>query len=108
MMTRTCIAGLLALTLLGTAAAQSPRASAASQSATRPMAEGEVRKIDRAQGKLTLRHGRIENLDMDGMTMVFRLAEPKLLDGLKEGDRVRFAAERIAGAVTVTAIEAAP
>jgi Cu/Ag efflux protein CusF len=71
------------------------------------MAEGEVRKVDKEAGKLTLRHGRIENLDMPAMTMVFRAADPKLLDGLKEGDKVRFAADRVDGAITVTRIEAA-
>jgi len=71
------------------------------------MADGEVRKIDREAGKLTLRHGRIESLDMPGMTMVFRVADPKMLDGLKEGDKLRFTADRIQGAITVTGIERA-
>ena len=60
----------------------------AASSATAAMADGEVRKIDREQAKLTLKHGRIENLDMPGMTMVFRVASPKLLEGLKVGDNV--------------------
>lgn len=72
-----------------------------------PMAEGEVRRIDKAQGKLTLRHGPIANLEMPGMTMVFRVADPKLLDAVKDGDKVRFTAERLNGAFTVTAIERA-
>ena len=75
--------------------------------AQRPMTDGEVRKVDKEAAKLTLRHGRIENLDMPPMTMVFRVAEPKMLDGLKEGDRVRFVAEKVGGLYTVTAIEAA-
>jgi Cu/Ag efflux protein CusF len=69
------------------------------------MAEGEVRKIDPEAGKLTLRHGRIDTLDMPGMTMVFRVADRSLLADLKEGDKVRFAAERSGGALTVTRIE---
>jgi len=75
--------------------------------AAQPQTEGEVRKVDKEAAKLTLRHGRIENLDMPPMTMVFRVASPALLDGLKEGDRVRFAAEKIGGLFTVTAIEPA-
>jgi Cu(I)/Ag(I) efflux system periplasmic protein CusF len=71
------------------------------------MADGEVRKVDKEAGKLTLRHGRIDNLDMPPMTMVFRAADPKLLDGLEEGDKVRFAADRVDGAITVTRIEPA-
>jgi Cu(I)/Ag(I) efflux system periplasmic protein CusF len=69
------------------------------------LAEGEVRKVDREAGKLTLRHGRIDNLDMPAMTMVFRAADPKLLDGLKEGDKVRFSADRVDGTITITRIE---
>ncbi|HEV8690801.1 MAG TPA: copper-binding protein [Ideonella sp.] len=91
-------AAMLAVTL-GTHA-QTPAASA-------PMTDGEVRKVDKAQGKLTLRHGPIQNLDMPGMTMVFKVADPKLLDKVKEGDKIRFAAERTGGAITVTAIEPA-
>jgi Cu(I)/Ag(I) efflux system protein CusF len=86
--------------------ATAPAAPAASAAAT-ALADGEVRKIDKEAGKLTLRHGRIESLDMPPMTMVFRAADPKLLEGLKEGDKVRFAADRINGAITVTRIESA-
>jgi len=77
------------------------------QAASKPQSEGEVRKVDRAQGKLTLRHGPLVNLDMPAMTMVFTAADPKLLDGLKEGDKVRFTADKKDGAFIVTAIEAA-
>lgn len=74
---------------------------------TRAMTEGVVRKIDAANGKLTLRHGPIANLDMPAMTMVFRLQSPELLSGLKVGDRVKFHAETIGGTLTVTAIQTA-
>lgn len=70
------------------------------------MAEGEVRKVDKEQAKLTLKHGPIANLEMPGMTMVFRVADPKMLDKLQPGDKVRFTAERVNGAIAVTAIEA--
>jgi Cu(I)/Ag(I) efflux system protein CusF len=104
------LAVLAALAVGLPAAAQSgaaiaPPASPAAAAA--PATEGVVRKVDVAQGKLTLRHGRIENLDMDAMTMVFRVAESHLLDGLKPGDKVRFAAASVNGALTVTAIEPA-
>ena len=69
------------------------------------MADGEVRKVDKQQGKLTLRHGPIASLDMPGMTMVFKVADPRMLDSLQPGDRVKFFADRIQGTVTVTAIE---
>ena len=82
------------------------QAQAASTAAA--MADGEVRRLDKAQGKLTLRHGPLANLEMPAMTMVFRVADPKMLDALKEGDKVRFAADKVNGVITVTAIEAAP
>ena len=69
--------------------------------------DGEVRKIDKEQGKLTLRHGPMANLEMPAMTMVFKAADPKLLQGLKEGDKVKFTAEKVNGAYTVTAIQVA-
>lgn len=69
------------------------------------MAEGEVRRVDRVQGRLTLRHGPIEALGMPPMTMVFRVQDPALLEGLQPGDRVRFEAQRIDGAYTVIRLE---
>ena len=61
--------------------------------------------MDTAQGKLTLRHGPLQNLDIPPMTMVFKVADPKLLEGLKEGEKVKFSADRVNGAIVVTAIE---
>ncbi|MBB3181821.1 copper-binding protein [Variovorax sp. Sphag1AA] len=69
--------------------------------------EGEVRKVDRESGKLTLRHGPLTNLDMPAMTMVFAVSDPRFLDGLNEGDKVRFTADRKDGKLVVTAIERA-
>jgi Cu(I)/Ag(I) efflux system protein CusF len=83
-----------------------PAAAPATQ--TSAMSEGVVRKIDATNAKITLRHGPIANLDMPGMTMVFRVQPPELLDAVKVGDKVRFHAEDINGAFTVTAIQPAP
>lgn len=80
---------------------------AAHHSTAAPQSDGEVRKVDKEQGKLTLRHGPLANLDMPAMTMVFKAADPKLLEGLKEGDKVKFTAEKVNGAFTVTAIQQA-
>ena len=73
-----------------------------------PSVDGEVTKIDLAQARVTLKHGEIKNLDMPPMTMVFRVANPKLLDRLAVGDKVRFAAEKLNGSYTVTALVKAP
>jgi Cu/Ag efflux protein CusF len=69
---------------------------------------GEVRKIDRAQGKVTLAHEPIQSLGMPRMTMVFRVADPAMLDQVEPGDKVRFAADKVGGKYTVTRWEIAP
>jgi Cu(I)/Ag(I) efflux system periplasmic protein CusF len=69
------------------------------------MVAGVVRKVDRDAKKLTMRHGPIKNLDMPEMSMVFRVTDPKMLEGLKPDAKVRFRADRIDGQITVTHIE---
>jgi Cu(I)/Ag(I) efflux system protein CusF len=81
--------------------------AALAQTATKDMAEAEVRKVDVDAKKITLKHGPIKNLDMPGMTMVFQVKDAALLDKVKAGDKVRFSAEEQQGALVVTAIEAA-
>jgi Cu(I)/Ag(I) efflux system periplasmic protein CusF len=73
-----------------------------------PAATGEVTKLDKATGRVTLKHGEIKNLDMPPMTMVFRAADPTLLDNLAVGNRIRFTAERINGQYTLTSVLKAP
>lgn len=108
-MTLLAAAGVLASFMATTVAAQTPApggaAPAAPSAAAARLTAGEVRRVDTAQGKLTLRHERIESLDMPAMTMVFQVADLKLLEGLQAGDKVRFAAEKRGGAYTVTALE---
>jgi Cu/Ag efflux protein CusF len=70
------------------------------------MTEGEVRKIDKAQGKITLKHGAIRNLEMPAMTMVFKVTDAAMLERVKQGDKVGFTADKIGGEYTVTSIEA--
>lgn len=86
--------------------AHHPAAPAApSSSGAATMTDGEVRRVDRENGRITIRHGMIANLDMPPMTMVFRVKDPAVLDRVKEGQAVRFTAERIDGAFTVTQLE---
>ncbi|WP_416142313.1 copper-binding protein [Hydrogenophaga sp.] len=70
-----------------------------------PMAEAEVRRVDTAAGKISLKHGEIKNLDMPPMTMVFQVSDPALLGKVKAGDKVRFTATQVNGAYTVMSIE---
>lgn len=71
------------------------------------MTEGEIRKVDLDNKKITIKHGAIKNLDMPGMTMVFQVKDPAMLDKVKAGDKVRFSAEKAGGAIVVTDIQAA-
>jgi Cu/Ag efflux protein CusF len=71
------------------------------------LAEGEVRKVDKDAKKITLKHGPITNLDMPAMTMVFRVKDPSMLELVKAGDQVRFAAENVNGQLTITRIDKA-
>jgi len=66
------------------------------------MTEGEVRKIDKAQSKITLKHAEIKSLDMPPMTMVFNVKDKAVLDSVQPGDKVKFKAVNEAGKFTVT------
>lgn len=83
--------------------AQTDTAAAASA----PLSTGVVKKVDKAQGKITIKHGPLENLGMPGMTMVFHMADPRMLATVNEGDQIRFTAEKANGALTVTRLEKA-
>jgi len=77
--------------------------AAAAPSAT--LTAGEVRKIDKMAKKITIRHGPIVNVEMPAMTMVFPVTDPAMLDRVRVGDRILFAAERTGDTITVTRIE---
>lgn len=80
-----------------------PPASAASMNL--PVVSATVEDINPATGKITLDHGAIPNLNMDGMTMVFRAADPAMLKQVKKGDKVRFSADRVNGQLTLIKIQ---
>jgi Cu/Ag efflux protein CusF len=87
-------------------AAQSA-APAASQDDPNALADGEVKKVDKDAGKLTVQHAPLINLGMAGMTMVFKVQDSAMLDQVKAGDKIRLRVERINGAFTVTKLQAA-
>ena len=86
-------AGTITVVAIGAASAQS--------------SDGEVRKIDQAAGKITLKHGPIKALDMtdESMTMVFRVQDPAMLKQVKVGDKVKFDADRVNGQITITKMQ---
>jgi Cu/Ag efflux protein CusF len=71
------------------------------------LSDGEIRKVDKDAKKITIKHGPLQNLDMPAMTMVFQVRDPAMLDSVKAGDKIKFRAESVGGAFTVTKIEAA-
>ncbi len=95
-------------TKMATAAATLILAVSAIAQTTADLASGEVRRVDKAAGKITLKHGEIKSMDMPAMTMVFQVRDPALLDKVKPGDKVRFNAESRDGAIVITTMEAAP
>lgn len=82
--------------------------TAASAAVTAAQTEGEIRKVDAAAQKLTVKHGRIENLGMSPMTMVFRVKDPAFLTLVKPGDKVKMSVERVDGALTIVALQRVP
>jgi Cu(I)/Ag(I) efflux system protein CusF len=77
------------------------------KTASAQLADGEVRKVDKDAKKLTIRHGQILSLNMPPMTMVFQVKDPAMLDQVKAGDKIRFSAENVGGALTVMQLEPA-
>ena len=71
------------------------------------LTEGEIRKVDKDTKKITIKHGEIKNLDMPGMTMLFQVKDPAMLDMVKAGDKVKFKAEKAATGIVVTEIQVA-
>ena len=106
------IAVLLGITLAAPAFAQKPSDDhsahhAGTQAKSAPPSEGEVRKVDKSAKKITIKHGPIPNIDMPAMTMVFQVKDPKMLEQVKTGDKIKFTAENVGGKLTLTTVELA-
>ena len=71
--------------------------------------DGTITKVDTSAGKITIKHGPLKQFGMDeeGMTMVFRAADPEALKALKAGDKIKFVPERVDGQFTATKIQKA-
>jgi len=87
--------------VLAATVTEAPATAASPAAATATLTDGDVRKVDLEQGKITLKHGPLENLGMPGMTMVFRIDAATLGD-IKPCDVVRLRADRVDGAFVVT------
>lgn len=80
------------------ATAATPKADAAA------MGEGEVKKVNKARGTVTLAHGALPN-GMPPMTMAYKVKEASWLDQLQTGQKIRFATDPADGGMTVTRFE---
>ena len=103
---------LIALVTLGAAPVQAAgdhaghgMAMQATASTEMQMVDGVVKKIDKSAVKVTLSHGPLTNLNMPAMTMVFRVKDAGWLDQMKAGDKIRFMADNVNGAVTIVHFE---
>ena len=72
------------------------------------VADGEVRKIDKENGKITIRHGEIKHMDMPPMTMVFTAKDKALLDKVQVGQKIQFTVVHEGGKMVVTDMQPAP
>ena len=92
-------------TIAGAALCVSLLASSAAISQNPPLVPATVDSVDTRQGKITLDHGKIPNLEMDAMTMAFRVQNTSMLKGLRKGDKVQFSAEKVNGQIVVTRLQ---
>jgi len=109
---KTSIPLVAALVLLPAAIVQAegmnmPHSDMKSMPASAEMSQGEVKKIDTAAGRITLKHGPLKRLGMPGMTMAFGVKDPAMLKQVKVGDQINFVADMVNGVPTVTRIEQA-
>ncbi|GAB2464016.1 hypothetical protein GCM10027082_14530 [Comamonas humi] len=88
--------------------AAEPSQAAAQTAPQASWTDGEIKKLDLDNGKATIKHGEIKNLDMPGMTMVFTAKDKSLLSNLKPGDKVRFVVVQKAGKMVLTDIQPVP
>ncbi len=73
--------------------------------ATPGLTDGEIRKIDKENGKITIKHGEIKHMDMPPMSMVFHVKDKAMLDKVKVGEKIMFIAIQEAGKIVVTDIQ---
>lgn len=98
-------AALIATLALSSVSGAYAQSEPATTTASNSMSSGEVKKVDKSAGKVTIKHGPLKNIRMDAMTMVFRVKEPSMLEQVKAGDKINFVAEEPNGQLTVTKLE---
>ena len=69
------------------------------------MTDGEVRKIDKEAGKITIKHGEIKHMDMPGMTMVLSVKDKAALEKVEVGQKIQFMVMQENGKMIVADIQ---
>ena len=90
----TGLGGVAVPTVLAQQAEQAPTATAS----------GEVRRVDAAKGRITIKHDAISALELPAMSLVYHI-DPALLANIKPGQKVTFTATRRDKQYVVTKIE---
>lgn len=65
---------------------------------------GDVTKVDLTSGMITVRHEPNQRLKLGQATDTFRVSEPIMLNAIRPGAHIRFAADRINGELAITKI----
>lgn len=68
-------------------------------------ANGEIKKVDIAAGRVIIKHGELKEMNMQAMTMPFNVKDRALLEGVKPADKVQFTVEKNGSEWLVTKIE---
>ncbi|KWO55562.1 copper-binding protein [Burkholderia territorii] len=65
------------------------------------LTDAEVKRVDPASGKITLKHGALENVGMPPMTMAFKAKDAAMLSEVRAGDKVKVRVENVNGTLTI-------
>ena len=79
--------------------------SASATPESKALATAEVVQVYLKEKRILLKHGPIPNLGMSAMTMEFAVKNPKILNSLRPGNKIKFTAEKVQEDYVVTLIE---
>jgi Cu/Ag efflux protein CusF len=69
-----------------------------------PAISGDVTKVDLASGMITILHEPNQQLHLARSTDTFRVSDPIMLNAIRPGAHIRFAADRINGELAIIKI----
>jgi Cu(I)/Ag(I) efflux system protein CusF len=96
---------LVILTATALSIGSVPMAAAQAKQGQTHKGTGVVTSVDRAAGKVTLKHEAIQSLNWPGMTMAFAVKDKAMLDKLAEGKKVEFELTQDGNQYVITSIK---